>query len=77
MGCQVDGLGKLDAAKRSIEAVRNLARDVGIPDSLSGYGLREEHVRPVVDEAMKSGNVTVNPRRATSADLEQILRRVL
>jgi len=77
LGCRVDHLGRLDAAKRSVEAVRNLARDIGIPDSLSSYGLREEHVRPVVDEAIKSGNVTVNPRRTTSEDLEQILRRLL
>ena len=77
LGCRIDHLTRLDAARCSIDAVRSLLSDLGISTSLSGYGLREEHVRPVVDEAIKSGNVTVNPRRATSEDLEQILRRVL
>jgi len=77
LGCRIDHLTRLDAARCSIDAVRSLLSDLGISTSLSGYGLREEHVRPVVDEAIKSGNVTVNPRRTTSEDLEQILRRVL
>jgi alcohol dehydrogenase len=57
--------------------VRRLAAALGIPDRLSGYGLAERHVRPVVDEAMKSGNVAVNPRRTTPDQLEAILRRVM
>jgi alcohol dehydrogenase class IV len=70
-------LTRLDAARRSVDAVRNLARDIGIPAKLSEYGVREEHVGAVVEEAMKSGNVPVNPRRASAEDLSRILRQVL
>ena len=49
LGESVDHLSRLEAAARAVAAVRNLARDVGIPATLSAYGLREEHVRPVVD----------------------------
>jgi len=54
-----------------------MARDIGIPAKLSEYGVREEHVGAVVEEAMKSGNVPVNPRRASAEDLSRILRQVL
>lgn len=77
LGEPVDGLSRLEGAARSVTAVRALARDVGIPERLSDFGLREEHVRPIVDEAMKSGNVPVNPRRAGAQDMERILRSVL
>ena len=35
------------------------------------------HVAGVVEEAMKSGNVAVNPRRTTAEQLAEILRRTL
>jgi alcohol dehydrogenase class IV len=77
LGVAVHGLPVLEAARRSVEAVRELSRDIGIPKGLSGFGVREEHVGKVVEEAMKSGNVPVNPRRADAADLARILRQVL
>jgi alcohol dehydrogenase len=77
LGEHVDHLTRLEAAARAVSAVRELARDVGIPKSLSEYGVREEHVRPVVEEAMKSGNVAVNPRRACAEDMMRILRQAL
>jgi len=76
LGEPVDGLPRMEAAHRAVEAVRTLARDIGIPERLSGCGLREEHIRPIIDEAMKSGNVPVNPRRTCAEDLERILRSV-
>lgn len=77
LGQRVDGMNRLDAAHCAVEAVRALARDVGIPSTMSSYGLQERHIKPVVEEAMKSGNIPVNPRRVTAADLERILREVL
>jgi alcohol dehydrogenase class IV len=77
LGVAVSGLSVMEAARRSVEAVRELSRDIGIPEGLSGFGVREEHVGKVVEEAMKSGNVPVNPRRADADDLALILRRAL
>ena len=57
--------------------MRELSRDIGIPKGLSGFGVREEHVGKVVEEAIKSGNVPVNPRRADADDLARILRQAL
>lgn len=77
LGEEVGQLSRLDAAARAVAAVRNLARDIGMDQRLSAYGLREDHVQPVVTEAMRSGNVPVNPRRACAEDLARILRQVL
>ena len=77
LGEATDGLPRLDAAARAVDAVRRLARDIGIPKGLGEFGVREEHVGPVVEEAVKSGNVPVNPRRAGAEDLKRILRQVL
>jgi alcohol dehydrogenase class IV len=77
LGVPVDGIPVLEAARRSVEAVRELAHDIGIPAGLAAFGVREEHVGKVVEEAMKSGNVPVSPRQARAEDLARILRQVL
>jgi alcohol dehydrogenase len=77
LGERVEHLSLLEGASRSVSAVRELASDIGIPKDLSGYGIREEHIRPVVEEAMRSGNVAVNPRRTCAEDLTRILRQTL
>jgi alcohol dehydrogenase class IV len=77
LGEDIGGLSALEGAARAVAAVRNLARDVGIPSGLSGFGFREEHIAAVVEEAMRSGNVPVNPRRTCAEDLTNILRQVM
>jgi alcohol dehydrogenase class IV len=77
LGRQVDGGSTLDAAERAASAVGCLANAIGIPKGLSEYGLRQDHVSEVVDEAMKSGNVAVNPRSTNREELAEILRRAL
>jgi alcohol dehydrogenase len=77
LGEPVDNLPAVGAAARSFAAVRSLARDVGIPAGLGALGLREEHIDAVAAEAINSGNVAVNPRRASVEDLRHILREAL
>jgi alcohol dehydrogenase len=76
LGEPVDGLPVEEAAARSCTAVRRLGADIGIPSGLRELGLLEQHIPRVVQEAMKSGNVAVNPRPARAEDLEGILRSV-
>jgi alcohol dehydrogenase class IV len=67
----------MDTAARASAIVADLGEAIGIPVSLGGEGLRESHVAEVVEEAMKSGNVLVNPRRTSKEELTAILRSVL
>ena len=77
LGESVEGLPAGKAAARSFRAVARLGRDVGIPKRLGDVGMREKHIDAVAAEAIKSGNVAVNPRRATVEDLKAILRECM
>lgn len=77
LGEPVDGFSTAAAAAAAAPAVRRLADEVGIPRGLAGCNLRESDIPAIVDEAMKSGNVVVNPRRTQAGELAEILRRAL
>jgi len=77
LGEPVDDLSIDEAAARAVVAVENLAKEIGIPKGLRQCGLRRDHIQPVIDEAMKSGNVTVNPRQTSKEQLSAILEQSL
>lgn len=76
-GEKTEGLSEREAAEKSVEAIRELKEDVGINQTLSDYGVKEEHLDFIVEEAMKSGNVPVNPRKPTLEDLKNICRAAM
>jgi alcohol dehydrogenase class IV len=69
LGEPVDGVPRRAAAAAAVDAVRALARDVQIPPRLRDVGVAREGIPAMTDDAMKSGNVLVNPRRTTGADI--------
>jgi alcohol dehydrogenase class IV len=77
LGHSADNCSTAEAARFAVSSVCDLADAIGIPKGLSQYGLRDEHVSDVVKEAMKSGNVPVNPRTTSAEQLAGILRRTL
>lgn len=77
LGLATAGLSVHDAAALAADAVQRLGRDIGIPAGLGECGLKATDIPAVVSEAMKSGNVAVNPRRTTQAQLEAILHAAL
>lgn len=77
LGERVDGCSVNDAAARAVSAVRALASTIGIPAGLESCGLCGQDISPVVEEAMKSGNVAVNPRQTTKDQLAEILRSAM
>jgi len=77
LGEAVEGCSPFDAARRAPSAVAGLADAIGIPKGLAEYGLGDQHVPDVIEEAMKSGNVAVNPRETTKQELADILRRAI
>lgn len=76
-GEPIAGLSLRDAAARSVDAIQKLKDDIGITAKLGDYGLTEADFDAVVDEAMQSGNVPVNPRQPTRDDMKAILRAEL
>ncbi|MEK3992252.1 iron-containing alcohol dehydrogenase [Robertmurraya sp. FSL R5-0851] len=73
-GENTHGLTNREAAEKAVTAIRQLKMDVGITQTLSDYGVREEHLDMIAEEAMLSGNVVVNPVQPTLEDLKNICR---
>jgi alcohol dehydrogenase len=59
------------------DALRQLNADLGIPACLADVGVEEEKIPQMAIDAMKSGNVTVNPRITTVKDVEALYRKAL
>jgi alcohol dehydrogenase class IV len=78
LGEDVSGLSVAEAAVRGVEAIRSLARDVGMPATLRDWGLdpADLDVPRLIEDAMKSRNVTTNPRPVGRAELEALYRAV-
>jgi alcohol dehydrogenase len=78
-GEPVEGLSLRAAADAGVAAVEQLVNDVAAPRSLGDYGVRVEDLPALAEEGMQSGagNIVVNPRATTAADLVGIMRRSL
>jgi alcohol dehydrogenase class IV len=75
LGENVAGLSEDAAAERAIAAVDRLRADVGVPAKLREFGAREDQLAGFAEKAFAIKRLLrVNPRTATQADLEGILR---
>lgn len=50
--------------------IKRLISELDIPDKLSLVGVTEDKIPEMAMDAMKSGNITVNPRRSNVKDIE-------
>ena len=69
LGENIEGLSHVEAADVAVEAVQSLASDVGIPDTLTEVGVPPEGISVLAEDAMKSGNIQINPRHTTLKDI--------
>jgi alcohol dehydrogenase len=80
MGEHVNGLPVMDAAKKSVEAVKRLAHDMGMIRKLSDVGISEADFPQLISDLfrLKSHPIeTYNPRHATPEDVTAILKAAL
>lgn len=61
----------------AIAAVRRLAADVGIPGTLGQVGVTTAQIEQIATDAMKSGNIPINPRRVARDDILGVIRHAL
>jgi len=72
------GLSERQAAKVAVESLRNLAADLKIPKSLSGFGVKAEDIPSLAKGVMKVTRLLANnPRELKLEDAEEIYRQVL
>jgi alcohol dehydrogenase class IV len=78
LGQNTEGLSERQAARLSVVAVRELAEDLGVPSSLSLYGVKEEHIPGLAEGVMKVTRLLANnPRDLSRKDAEMIYRKAL
>ncbi|KQR73207.1 alcohol dehydrogenase [Arthrobacter sp. Leaf337] len=76
-GVDTRSMSLREAAHAGVDAVAQLITDIGAPRSLAAYGVQESDLEQLAAESMESGNIVVNPRPATAADLVDIMRKCL
>ena len=57
--------------------LRELNAELGIPSGLEKVGVKEELFEAMADDAMKSGNIAVNPRSTIRADVIDLYKKAL
>lgn len=60
-----------------IEEVMELNRSIGLPSKLSEVLVTEDKIEAMAADAMKSGNILVNPRSSTKEDIEELYRKAI
>lgn len=77
LGEVTDGLSEREAALLGIDAIQTLSQDVGIPQSLSELGVKEEDIDTMVENAQKDVCRLTNPRKLTNAEVAAVFRAAL
>ena len=69
------GVGK--DAKAAVTRTHHLIEEIGIPRRLSECGVTDDTIPLMAKDAIQSGNIAVNPRATTLADIEALYRAAL
>ena len=75
MGKNINGLSTIEASHLAIDAMRELAEDVGIPKGLSKMGVKEEDFKLMAINALKDGNAFSNPRKGSVEDIVELFKK--
>lgn len=77
MGENLEGLTMMEKAQKAVDAVRRLAKDVGIPETFESFGIDEQNIKKMTEDALLSGNIKVNPRITTYDDVVELYKKAI
>lgn len=77
LGENASGLSAHDSSRLALKAVKDLARDLDIPESLSAIGLNPEQIDMLSEHALQDVCMTTNPRDMTVQDVAALFRQAL
>jgi len=75
LGFATAGFSRREAAQSSVTAIRQLLVDVGLPASFKRMDLDPQLIPTIVSQAMKSGNIAINPRTPKVEDIIAICEK--
>ena len=77
LGIDVRNMTDREGAKKAVEAVFQLKKDLDIPRSLEQVGVRESDIATIVKNSITYRMLPCNPRTVTEKDIETILMKAL
>lgn len=77
LGEKVEHLSERQAAERAVEAVEQLSRDVGMPEGLSVYGVKEKDLPQLAGVIAGSVLIPLCPRIPVAEDILEICKASL
>jgi len=76
MGKKIEGLSEMEAARLSVVAMRELLQKIGIPKGMKEIGVKEESLAGFAKTVSRNERLlTLNPRRPTRKEIEEIYRK--
>ncbi|MDQ1329679.1 MAG: Iron-containing alcohol dehydrogenase [Candidatus Poribacteria bacterium] len=77
MGVDTSGMSVIQSAKASIQAVRELCKDIGLPERLSAVGVNLNMITIMSKQAMEDHCHLLNPRLCTKEDMYKLYKSAL
>ncbi|MGE4527818.1 MAG: alcohol dehydrogenase-like regulatory protein ErcA [Rhodospirillaceae bacterium] len=77
LGLDLRGLSGAQALSRIFGFIQDLKREVGIPGTLAGCGVKRGDISDLADYALADACIVTNPRRPSRGDIETIYAEAL
>lgn len=77
MGENIEGLSLREAAEKAIMSVKQLSKDLEIPEKLTDLGVTDEHVEKMAELAIDTPDIKTNPRHYSPALVADLYRKAL
>ena len=77
LGSDGEKLSDKDVADAVIWKIKQLSKEVGIPKGLLEFGVKDEHLPALAENALKDARIFTNPRKATKEELIEVLRKAM
>ena len=77
MGVDTTGMSAQEAAQAAVDAVKALSIRVGIPQTLTALGIKEEDIPALAAQAIADVCTPGNPRDVTEAEIVELYNKVL
>jgi alcohol dehydrogenase len=77
MGVDVEGMTAEQGANAAIDAIVDLAKDVGIPAGIKELGAKSDDIPTLADNALKDACGFTNPKQATHEEISAIFEAAM
>lgn len=77
IGMDVKGRSDEECSDYVIEAIRQLSKEVGIPEKLSDLGVKDPDIELLADNAMKDACAPSNPYEPSKEEVMELFRKII